>query len=81
MTFDLKKYMAGLSHEVYTDTMADVTAAYTALLGKFGAGGFQPKDVIQLVDVIQKERRTRTHVAGEIYQAEIQARMNRKSPH
>ena len=78
MTFDLKKYMAGLSHEVHTDTMADVNAAHVALLNKFGAGNFTPADVTGLVDIIQKERRTRAHLAGEIYRSKLEVQMVRR---
>jgi hypothetical protein len=67
--FNFKKYLQGLSHEVHTETMADVNAAYTALTGKFSGPEVTPDHVIALVQIMQNERTNRAHLAGRIFAA------------
>ena len=78
---EFKKYMTTLSHEVHTDIMKDVSAAYTALMSKFGAGNFTPSDVTALTKVICEEREERAAMAREIMANQIRREIQREAPH
>ena len=69
---DLRKYLEGLTHEIHTEIMRDVNAAHTALSQKFGAMDIEQDAVVELVEVISRERAARGEMAAEIYRAEME---------